>query len=514
MDDSFHLIPPILRESIREVATLQGRNNFDEFEKSFGYAITAVTDAAEELKQALWRCRNSAVVGTRFSRVRIANLVRSNIRKAGAQNMLVKSILKPSDVPPQGEVISTSVQFSGVQSYQPPEEDESYLPGRWSPASSSDIQIDLGNIPEQFCFGGCEGYCVYHGESDSETPIVIKTRVPREMLQLRDQSDDVIAVSPATEVSDAPYNVSTTDELVEVHHNVSPATEVSDVPHTMTPVNELVNVPHIVSPSTELVMCTRAQQEQANAASILQGAAAVSSTSPVEVMKIFIADDCGSGALNVISKRVGSHDRHMKVTSSNSQHQLPDTRVWWLERKHRGLVEVLGDRDFREQWINWEADVTMLHFGQWDILRNRLGARKASDFVNDVILHINLFKDQAKEYIDSARWGDYDRKMENHLFVLVAPKRDENRHDFMPSDKYRTIRKEIVTALKVNTTRLYRKARVVVATASESYQLKLHCYLARLICKKCRPTTEELLDHLDIRYGGCDKHLSGKWHKI
>ena len=540
MDDSYHLIPPILRDSIREVATTQGRDNFGEFERSFGFALTAVQDVAEELKQALWRCRNSVMVGSRFSRVRFANLVSSNIRRAETQNKLVKGILKSSDVPPLGEVTSPSVQSNGVQSaqprceIQPPEEDESYLPGRLSPDLTVH-QIDLGDVSEQFCFGGCFGKCEYHGESDSELPVVVKTRVPREVLELRDQSDDVTEgqlgvphtvapagelvevhdiVSPATELGDVPHTVSPAVELVDVPHTVSPATELSDVPHTVSPADELVDVPHIVSPTTELVIYTRAQQEEAIAARSLQGAAAVSSTTPVEIVKIFFADDGGSGALNVISKRVGSHDRYMKVPSSTSRHRLPETKVWWMERRHRGLVEVLGDREFRDIWINWEADVTMLHFGQWDILRNRLGARKPLDFVNDVIFHINLFKDQAKEYIDQARWGEYDQRMKTHLFVLVAPKRDEVRHDFMPSAKYSTVRREIITALKVNTSRLYREAGVVVATASESYQLKLHCYLARLICKECRPTTDELLDYLDIRWGGCDQHLSSKWNKI
>ena len=177
-------------------------------------------------------------------------------------------------------------------------------------------------------------------------------------------------------------------------------------------------------------------------------------------------------------------------------------------------MEVLGDRDFRDTWINWEADFTMLHFGQWDILRNNLGARRPMDFVEDVIFHIRLFRNRAKEFIDQARWGEYDERMRRHLFVLVAPKRDEVRQDFMSSTKFNNIRKEVITALKVNTSRLYNEVGVVVCTAGESYQLKIHAYLARLICKDCRPTLTELLARTDIRWGGCDAHLSAKWGKI
>ena len=177
-------------------------------------------------------------------------------------------------------------------------------------------------------------------------------------------------------------------------------------------------------------------------------------------------------------------------------------------------MEVLGDREFRDTWINWEADVTMLHFGQWDILRNNLGARRPLDFVEDVIFHIKLFTEKAKDYIDQARWGEYEERMKKHLFVLVAPKRDEVRQDFMTSAEFNKVRKEVITALKVNTSRLYSEAGVAVVTASASYQLKLHAYLARLICMDCRPTTNELLARTDIRWEGCDKHLSAKWKKI
>ena len=98
--------------------------------------------------------------------------------------------------------------------------------------------------------------------------------------------------------------------------------------------------------------------------------------------------------------------------------------------------------------------------------------------------------------------------------MLVAPKRDEVRQDFMSSTKFNNIRKEVITALKVNTSRLYNEVGVVVCTAGESYQLKIHAYLARLICKDCRPTPTELLARTDIRWEGCDAHLSAKWGKI
>ena len=169
---------------------------------------------------------------------------------------------------------------------------------------------------------------------------------------------------------------------------------------------------------------------------------------------------------------------------------------------------------FRQTWIRWEADYTVLHFGQWDILRNGLGALKPMDFVDDVILHIKLFKEKSKEFIDSAQWKVYEERMKRHLFVLVAPKRDEKWQDFMPSDKYNNIRVEVIKALKFSTKRLHKEVGVVICTAGSSYQLKIHAYLARLVCKECRPTPNELLARSDIRWGGCDAHLNAKWEKI
>ena len=70
VEDNYRLIPPILRDSLEDVARTQRRDNFEEFESTFCYALTAVQDVAEELKSALWRCRNSVMVGSRFNRVR------------------------------------------------------------------------------------------------------------------------------------------------------------------------------------------------------------------------------------------------------------------------------------------------------------------------------------------------------------------------------------------------------------------------------------------------------------
>ena len=144
-----------------------------------------------------------------------------------------------------------------------------------------------------------------------------------------------------------------------------------------------------------------------------------------------MAEDGGFGAVDVIADSVGFRDRRMKLPSSNSQHKLSETAMWWTEKDQRSLLETLGDRKFRCRWIRWEADITVLHFGQWDILRNNLGEDRPMDFVEDVIFHTKLFIEKSKYYTSEAQRISYEDRMKHHLFVLIAPKRSERFQTFI-----------------------------------------------------------------------------------
>ena len=464
--ENYHYIPPALRRCFEEVAVAHSQDDFEKFESAFYFALAAVHDATEELTEALWKFRDKVVVKSKLHRVRFAELVRSHV-KSTQTDELVKSILK-TDVVVSEEVppLSTENTCGDAPSEIPrgdgsehEEEDEYHFGRVLIPETPSTVPQEMceGKVEDQFHFGGD-----YEFHFGSEPPSGAVSSVPEEVLE--------------------PEGV---------------VPEVSVRPRTRTP--ELVKV--------------QTQQMDAEALRGNAGAAEVSSTTPVKKVKIFVAEDGGSGALNVISNRV-FHDRRMRLPSNNSKHKLPETTMWWMEKRERGLLEVLGDRSFRQTWIKWEADYTVLHFGQWDILRNGLGALKPMDFVEDVIFHIKLFREKSKDFIDSAQWRSYESRMKSHLFVLVAPKRDEVRQGFMPSDRFNNIRTEVIKALKYSTKRLHREAGVVICTAGSSYQLKIHAYLARLVCKECRPTLTELLARTDIRWGGCDAHLNAKWGKI
>ena len=455
VEQNYQFVPPVLRTYFEKVSEAKG--DPEKYDSAFYSALSAVHDVNEELVSVLWehREKNIKKYETNPPRVRFADLARSRV-KSTQTDELVKDTVKINEL-----IISEDPHLptSDVPSEIPrgvsdleEQEDEDYFGGTLIPETPSTVPQEMceGRVEDQFHLGG-EYEFLFGDEPPSVTP-----SVPSQVLE------------PSVRAK--------------------------------VPINELVKV--------------QPQQVEAEAAGGHQGAAKADPPTPCEKVRIYIAEDGGSSAINVISESVEGQGRYMKAPSKSSQHRLPETSMCWIYRPDRGLVEVLGDRAFRSSWIKFQADYTVLHFGQWDILRNQVGAVKPVHFVEDVILHINLFKDKAKEFIDPARWRSYEERMKSHIFVLVAPKRDEMVQHFMTSSKFNSIRSEVVKALKINTQRLYEEARVVTCTAGSSYQLKIHAYLARLICRECRPTEKELLSKVDIRWGGCDTGINAKWGKI
>ena len=455
---NYEVVPPVLRTYFGKVSEAKG--NAEKYDSAFYCALSAVHDVHEELVSVLWehREKNIQKYVTNSPRVRFADLSRSHV-KSTQTDELVKSILKTNEltisedfpIPTSDESSVPSEIPRGVSDLEE-QEDEDHFGGTLIPETPSTVpqEMCVGRVEDQFHLGG--EYEFLFGDE----PPSVTSSVPSQVLE------------PSVRAK--------------------------------VPTNELVKV--------------QPQQVEAEAVGGYQEAAKADPPTPCEKVRIYVAEDGGSGALNVISESVEGQGRFMKPPSNASQHRLPEASMCWIYRPDRGLVEVLGDRSFRSSWIKFQADYTVLHFGQWDILRNQVGAVKPIHFVEDVILHINLFKDQAKEFIDPARWRSYEERMKSHIFVLVAPKRDEMAQNFMTSNKFNNIRAEVVKAMRLNTKRLYEEARVVTCTAGSSYQLKIHAYLARLICSECRPTERELLSKIDIRWGGCDTEINGKWGKI
>ena len=298
--ENYHFIPPALRRCFEEVAVAQSQDDFEKFESAFYFALSAVHDVREELVAALWKCRETVVMKSKLNRVRFAELVKSHV-KSTQTDKLVKSILKKDEVVVNEEVPPLSVKTCGDAHSEVPRgdvsehevEDEYHFGRVLIPETPSTVPQEMceGRVEDQFHFGGD---CEFH--FGSEPPTGAMSSVPREVLEPEGVNPEV-SVRPRTR---AP-------SLVKVH----------------------------------------TQQVDAEALRGYAGAAEVSSTTPVKKVKIFVAEDGGSGALNVISNR-GYHDRRMRLPSSSSKHKLPETTMWWMEKRERGLLEVLGDRSFRQ----------------------------------------------------------------------------------------------------------------------------------------------------------------------
>ena len=278
--ENYHFIPPALRECFEEVAVAQSQDDFEKFESAFYFALSAVHDVREELVTALWKYRDTVVVKSKLNRVRFAELVKSHV-KSTQTDKLVKSILKRDGVVDNEEVPPLSVKTCGDALSEVPRgdvsehevEDEYHFGRVLIPETPSTVPQEMceGRVEDQFHFGGD---CEFH--FGSEPPTGAMSSVPREVLEPEGVNPEV-SVRPRTR---AP-------SLVKVH----------------------------------------AQHVDAEAQRGYTGAAEVSSTTPVKKVKVFIAEDGGSGALDVISNHVGYHDRRMRLPSRSSKHKLPETTI-------------------------------------------------------------------------------------------------------------------------------------------------------------------------------------------
>ena len=196
---------------------------------------------------------------------------------------------------------------------------------------------------------------------------------------------------------------------------------------------------------------------------------------------------------------------------------MPRSLVHWTTRDRATLAETLKDMTFRKRWARFKANVTVLHMGMWDIIKTGLGTVDPVMFLWGVKTHIREFTIGARETLPVAEWDQFNSRMEeNHMFVLVAPKRCEVVQNLMPTPLYEEYRKRITEVLNKNKQTLFEVSyKVALCSPAQFYGYRIHQYICRLVCWSCRPTYKKYTLQLqELAIGGCDDQYNEFWPDI